>query len=345
MPWFMTVFGRDTEITSLQTLLLGPELATGSLEALAELQAEAEDPAIDAEPGKIVHEVRAGRAAEKWFARYYGSIDATPLFLVLLAETWRWTDDAALVTRLREPALRALEWIDRNVRALEPEEVSLDELHGRVLAADLVAGVDVPAFDRAAMDGYALRGAETIGASEYNPLAFELRGAALPGRPYDGEVMPNTAIRIMTGAPMPAGADAVVPAEFALEREGRVEIAAPIATGRNVGRRAEDVRAHGRRYARDILPGVVRPHALERITWHKGQGDTVVVVSASLDAYVVPWCASLGVDAICTALDERDGVLTGRYAGGECSAPAKVQRIRERGFHSERLGLVDGGAA
>ena len=113
MPWFMTVFGRDTEITSLQTLLLGPELATGSLEALAELQADAEDPGIDAEPGKIVHEVRAGRAAEKWFARYYGSIDATPLFLVLLAETWRWTDDAALVTRLREPALRALEWIDR----------------------------------------------------------------------------------------------------------------------------------------------------------------------------------------------------------------------------------------
>lgn len=96
------------------------------------------------------------------------------------------------------------------------------------------------------------------------------------------------------------------------------------------GRRAEDVRAHGRRYARDILPGVVRPHALERIAWHKGQGDTVVVVSASLDAYVVPWCASLGVDAICTALDERDGVLTGRYAGGECSGPAKVQRIRER---------------
>ena len=113
MPWFMTVFGRDTEITSLQTLLLGPEVATGALEALAELQADSEDAGIDAEPGKIVHEVREGRAAEKWFARYYGSIDATPLFLVLLAETWRWTDDDALVNRLREPALKALEWIDR----------------------------------------------------------------------------------------------------------------------------------------------------------------------------------------------------------------------------------------
>jgi glycogen debranching enzyme len=113
MPWFMTVFGRDTEITSLQTLLLGPEVAIGALEALAELQAVEEDPAIDAEPGKIIHEVRHGRAAEFWFPRYYGTIDATPLFLVLLAETWRWTADAAFVTRLQPAAMRALEWIDR----------------------------------------------------------------------------------------------------------------------------------------------------------------------------------------------------------------------------------------
>jgi len=113
MPWFMTVFGRDTAITSLQTLLLGPEIAVGALDALTELQAQEEDPAIDAEPGKIVHEVRRGRCAETWFPRYYGSIDATPLFLVLLAETWRWTDDTALARRLHEPALLALEWIDR----------------------------------------------------------------------------------------------------------------------------------------------------------------------------------------------------------------------------------------
>jgi glycogen debranching enzyme len=113
MPWFMTVFGRDTSITSLQTLLLGPEIAVGALEALTELQAHEEDTAIDAEPGKIVHEVREGRCAETWFPRYYGSIDSTPLYLVLLAETWRWTDDASLARRLREPALLALEWIDR----------------------------------------------------------------------------------------------------------------------------------------------------------------------------------------------------------------------------------------
>jgi glycogen debranching enzyme len=114
MPWFMTVFGRDTLITCLQTLLFGPELADNALHALAELQATEDDPEIDAEPGKIVHEVRHGKGAEAWFPRYYGSVDATPLYLVLLSEVWRWTDDAALVRGLREPAMRALQWIDEH---------------------------------------------------------------------------------------------------------------------------------------------------------------------------------------------------------------------------------------
>jgi hypothetical protein len=112
MPWFMTVFGRDTIVTCLQTLLFGPELARSALEALAELQATEDDPEIDAEPGKIVHEVRHGKAAQNWFERYYGTVDATPLYLILLSEVWRWTDDAALVRGLREPALKALRWID-----------------------------------------------------------------------------------------------------------------------------------------------------------------------------------------------------------------------------------------
>jgi glycogen debranching enzyme len=113
MPWFMTVFGRDTLITCLQTLLFGPELAQNALAVLAELQAQEDDPEADAEPGKIVHEVRHGKGAAAWFPRYYGTVDATPLYLVLLSEVWRWTDDAGLVRDLREPALRALEWIDR----------------------------------------------------------------------------------------------------------------------------------------------------------------------------------------------------------------------------------------
>ena len=84
MPWFMTVFGRDTLITSLQTMLFGPELATGALTALAEFQATFDDPGADAEPGKIPHEVRRGKAAATWFPIYYGSADATPLVFILL---------------------------------------------------------------------------------------------------------------------------------------------------------------------------------------------------------------------------------------------------------------------
>ena len=97
MPWFMTVFGRDTLITCLQTLLFGPELARTALEVLAELQARDDNPDVDAEPGKIVHELRSGKAAQNWFRTYYGTVDATPLYLVLLSEVWRWTDDASFV--------------------------------------------------------------------------------------------------------------------------------------------------------------------------------------------------------------------------------------------------------
>src|SRR5262249_20263864 len=108
VPWFMTVFGRDTIITCLQTLLFGPELARAALEVLAELQATSDDPTRDAEPGKIVHELRRGKAAVRWFDRYYGTLDATPLYLVLLSEVWRWTGDAPLVQTRPEPRPPAL---------------------------------------------------------------------------------------------------------------------------------------------------------------------------------------------------------------------------------------------
>jgi glycogen debranching enzyme len=111
-PWFMTVFGRDTLVSSLQTLLLGPELAAGTLRVLAATQATTDDPERDAQPGKIIHELRRGKAALAWTDRYYGTVDATPLFLVLLSELWRWTDDPTLPLELEDAARRALDWID-----------------------------------------------------------------------------------------------------------------------------------------------------------------------------------------------------------------------------------------
>jgi glycogen debranching enzyme len=113
MPWFMTVFGRDTIITCLQTLLFGPELAVTALEALRDLQSTVDDPMRDAEPGKIVHEMRSGKAARAWHPTYYGTVDATPLYLILLSEVWRWTDDPGLVHDFKDSALRALEWISQ----------------------------------------------------------------------------------------------------------------------------------------------------------------------------------------------------------------------------------------
>ena len=116
VPWFATLFGRDAIITSLQALALRPQLAVETLEVLASLQAVEDDPGRDAEPGKIPHELRTGEMArdrEIPHRPYYGSVDATPLWLILLGATWDWTGDRELVDRLWPNALRALEWIDR----------------------------------------------------------------------------------------------------------------------------------------------------------------------------------------------------------------------------------------
>ena len=137
----------------------------------------------------------------------------------------------------------ALAWVDANATRLAAESVAVEEATGRVLAADLVAAIAVPEFDRAAMDGFGLRGAETTGASDYNPLEFPVRGQILPGQPFDGDVPPGSAIRIMTGAPIPSGVDAVVPAEYANEHDGRIAVTRAVAPGQHVGHVGEDIQA------------------------------------------------------------------------------------------------------
>ncbi|HBK46926.1 MAG TPA: HAD-IB family hydrolase [Xanthomonadaceae bacterium] len=93
------------------------------------------------------------------------------------------------------------------------------------------------------------------------------------------------------------------------------------------GRAIADIRAAGEHYARDVLPGLVRPLMRERLDWHLQRGDTVVVVSGSLDAYLQPWCDAQGLRLICNRLEHADGLCSGRYAGGDCGAH-KVRRIR-----------------
>lgn len=143
----------------------------------------------------------------------------------------------------RAEVATALAWVDAQTCALPAEQVGVDDAAGRVLLADLVAPIAVPEFDRAAMDGFALRGTETTGAGDYNPLEFPVVGQAWPGRPFDGEVPPGAAVRIMTGAPVPRGLDAVVPAEYAQEQGGRLSITHAVAPRQHVGHVGEDIAA------------------------------------------------------------------------------------------------------
>lgn len=126
---------------------------------------------------------------------------------------------------------------------LAAEPVPIDACAGRVLAADVRAEVDVPGFARSAMDGFAVRGEDTFGASDYDPIALRVVGLALPGRAFAGALGPGEAVRIMTGAPLPAGADAVVMAEVAEERDGQVAVREPVPPRKHVGAAGEDIRA------------------------------------------------------------------------------------------------------
>jgi glycogen debranching enzyme len=113
-PWYMALFGRDALITGYQTMILGSGPAKNALRALARHQTTERDDYRDAEPGKIPHELRVGELAffgEVPHAPYYGTVDATPLFLILLNEVWRWTAGAGFVREMEGAARRALGWI------------------------------------------------------------------------------------------------------------------------------------------------------------------------------------------------------------------------------------------
>ncbi len=117
LPWFMTVFGRDSLLTSFQALPFTAELAETTLRVLARYQAAELDDFRDAEPGKILHEIRFGELThfdERPHSPYYGTADATPLFLVLLDEYERWTGDTDLVRELEPNAQASLRWIDEH---------------------------------------------------------------------------------------------------------------------------------------------------------------------------------------------------------------------------------------
>ncbi|MHC1567177.1 MAG: molybdopterin molybdotransferase MoeA [Candidatus Syntropharchaeia archaeon] len=136
----------------------------------------------------------------------------------------------------------ALEILFSHVRKIEEETIPFSEGLGRVLFRDVVAEMDIPPFDRASMDGYAIKGANTFGATQTNPITFRLVGEIYAGEAKKIKIQDFEAVKIATGAPMPEGADAVVMAEYARESRGEVEILAPVSPGKNVSRKGEDVR-------------------------------------------------------------------------------------------------------
>lgn len=117
VPWYSTLFGRDSLITASQTMMLNPQIAKETLTLLALYQGKVEDEWREEEPGKILHELRQGemaRCQEIPHTPYYGTIDATPLWLMLYAEYYAWTYDKETLDRLWVNAIAAMDWIDRN---------------------------------------------------------------------------------------------------------------------------------------------------------------------------------------------------------------------------------------
>jgi glycogen debranching enzyme len=115
LPWFMTLFGRDTIISSYQSMWVGPHLARGAIELLAATQGKERNDFKDEQPGRMLHEVRFGELTAlglKPHSPYYGAVDTTPLWLILLSEYWRWSGDDGFAGRFVENVIAALDWID-----------------------------------------------------------------------------------------------------------------------------------------------------------------------------------------------------------------------------------------
>ncbi|MCS7015598.1 MAG: molybdopterin molybdotransferase MoeA [Gemmatales bacterium] len=219
--------------------------------------------------------------------------------------------------RRRWDAHQARQQLLERITALGAEEVSLWEAVGRILAEDVASPMDVPYFDRAAMDGYAVRGEETFGASSYSPVSFRLVGESLPGRPCPRALAPGETVRIMTGAPLPEGADTVVRAELALEQGTVVQVLEAVPPGKSVSRRGEDVQAgnlllsRGRRLRpQDVailaaaglsrIPVIRQPRVAVLIT-----GDELMPLGAHLSNFRIIDSNSVMLDA----LIRRDGGL------------------------------------
>jgi molybdopterin molybdotransferase len=205
--------------------------------------------------------------------------------------------------------------IDRRVGPLPAETIDFREAAGRVLAAPIQSAEAVPAFDRAAMDGYAVRGEETFGANSYSPAIFRRVGAVRPGRRCTIEVGPGEAVEITTGSALPAGADTVVKVESTQSEGDSLLVFEATPPGRHVGHRGEDIAA-----GTVVLPAerVLRPQDLGVLSAVAARSIAVVrsprvAVLITGDELLEPGTAARGVQiadansVMLAALIARDG--------------------------------------
>jgi molybdopterin molybdotransferase len=162
------------------------------------------------------------------------------------------------------------------------EVVDVIDCPGSVLAEDIVSPVNIPGFDRSAMDGFALKGEETFGADTYNPLSFTVIGEVTPGRTFQGEIGKGQAVRIMTGAPLPKGANAVLMAEYTEQKGDQVEALQAVAPGKNVSKIGEDIRVN------EILFGKNRKLRIQdaAVMASTGIGNIKVIAKPAVDVLI-----------------------------------------------------------
>lgn len=142
------------------------------------------------------------------------------------------------------PVSEAIQIVKQQCQALPAEQVALERSLGRYLAQDIFADCDLPPFNRSQMDGYAIRAADVSNASEDAPVRLHIVGESAAGRGWHHEMHAGQAVRIMTGAPVPAGADSVQQVELTREIEGtEVEILEPAVTGRSIVEQAAEIRS------------------------------------------------------------------------------------------------------
>ncbi len=171
----------------------------------------------------------------------------------------------------------AIQIVKEQTRPLPPERVLLKDARGRILAEDIIADTDLPPFDRSQMDGYAVQAVDTQNA----PVRLPIAGESAAGRGWHQQMKPGEAVRIMTGAPLPAGADSVQQVELTRESDGFVEILEPVQRGRSIVRRASEI----------------------------GQGATVLRAGESIGAAMVAALASFGCAEVTVGRRPRVAVL------------------------------------